>query len=176
MLKGGIWFNTILLTFSTGTRTLINRQGIFLFSWRLRYWQIWVAGNWFNGSLAHKVGNFRLIFSRKSSDVCHAEVAISNVITLLTPHHGNSKRHLLSFTIQPKQKTCSATVAANMWGPFFYLGRLLGMQNSACMLILFCFSALRGEQEEYTRHRHKVVRVINTTTFGGWKHHCNKLF
>jgi len=61
---------------------------------------------------------------RKSSDVCHAEVAISNVITLLMPHHGNSKKHLLPFTIQLKQKTCSATVAENMWGQFFYLGRL----------------------------------------------------
>jgi len=86
MLKGGIWFNKILLTFSTGTRTFINRQGIFLFSWRLRFRQIWVVGNWFNGWLAHGVGNFGLVFSRKRSDVCHAEVTIGNVITDHSAH------------------------------------------------------------------------------------------
>jgi len=135
------------------------------------------GGNWFNGRLAHGVGNFGLIFSRKSSDVCHAEVAISNVITLLTPQHGNSKRNLLPFTIQPKQKACSVTVAANMWGQFFILVAYL-----ACKIVLVCIS--HSAVQLYTVSKRiilaavvtKVVRVFDTTTFGGWKHHCNKLF
>jgi len=31
------------------------------------------------------------------------------------------------------------------------------MQNSACMHILFCSSALHGEQEEYNRRRHNKL-------------------
>jgi len=126
------------------------------------------VGNWFNGLLAHGVGNFGLNYSRKSSDVCHAEVAVSNVIALLTPHHGNNKRHLLPFTIQLKQKTCSATVAANVWGPFFILVSYL-----ACKIVVLCisFSAVQlytvSKRSILAADITKVVRVIDATTFGG---------
>ena len=88
---------------------------------------------------AHGVENFGLIFSRKSFDACHAKVAISNMITLLTPHHWHSKRDLLSFTIQPNEKTCS-TVAADMWGLFFILVAYLA---SKVVLVCMSYSAVQ---------------------------------
>ena len=53
--------------------------------------------------------------------------------------------------------------------PIFYLGRLLGIQNSACMDILFCGSVLHDEQEEsrlLAVDITKVIREIDTSTFG----------
>ena len=51
----------------------------------------------------------------------HTEVAVSCVITWLPPNHRNSKRHSMSFAIQPLRKICCTFKAAYVRGPGFVL-------------------------------------------------------
>jgi hypothetical protein len=68
----------------------------------------------------------------------HTEVAVSCVITWLPPNHRNSKRHRMSFTIQPMWKICCTFTAAYVRGPGYVL-----VANLASEIQMIHFSLLR---------------------------------
>ena len=98
----------------------------------------------------------------------HTEVTVSCAITWLPPNHRNSKRHLMSFAIQPLRKICCTFTAAYVRGPGFVL--VADLASEIQMIRLFHY---RGDDLSLPCKRHfttnvtKVICTIHTVT----RHH-----
>jgi len=95
----------------------------------------------------------------------HTEVAVSCVIIWLPPNHMNSKRHRLSFAIQPLRNVCCTFMAAQVRGPGFVL--VTDLASEIQMIRPFHY---RGDdlsspcKRHFTANVTNVICTINTVT------------
>jgi hypothetical protein len=91
------------------------------------------------------------------------EVVVSCVISWLPPNHRNSKRHRVSFVIQPLRKICCTFTAAYVWGPGFILVADLASEIKMIRFFHYCNYGLSLSCKcHFTANVTKVICTINT--------------
>jgi len=98
----------------------------------------------------------------------HTEVAVTCVITWLPPNHRNSKRHRMSFAIQPLRKICCTFTAAYVRGPGSVLVADLSSEIQTIRHFHYRGNGLSlPSKRHYTANITKVICTINRVT----RHH-----
>ena len=88
----------------------------------------------------------------------HSELAVSCVVTWLPPNHRDSKRHRMSFAIQPLRKICCTFTAANVRSPGFILVADLSSEVQMIRFFTIAVMVLSFPSERcFTANETKVI-------------------